>query len=87
MLMGNAFHPLLPKKDMKRQNNMPQIAYTFQISQSWLIHIPIILRGTLTMETTKDSGGKRRALGNKNNKDMLCLYLVKQQGSLGTKAS
>lgn len=66
---------------------MPQIVYTFQISQSWLIHIPIILWGTLTMEATKDVGEQRRALGNENNKDRLCLYLVKQQSSLGTKAS
>lgn len=81
------FIPSSQKRRWNEQNNMPQIAYAFQISQSWLIHIPIILWGTLTMETTKDLGEQRRALGNKNNKDMLCLYLVKQQGSLGTKAS
>ena len=81
------FIPSSQRRTWNEQNNMPQIAYTVQISQSWLIHIPIILWGTLTMETTKDLGEQRRALGNKNNKDMLCLYLVKQQGSLGTKAS
>ena len=81
------FIPSSQKGRWNEQNNMPQIAYTFQISQSWLIHIPIILWGTLTMETTKDLGEQRKVLGNKNNKDMLCLDLVKQQGSLGTKSS